>query len=104
MFGVDVPKSYAKTTCGSLTPSYVSQLSVRTYGFLVVTTRSKSNSGKRLRRGGAFALNPCRARSSKFPPQTWARFRMRHEDGSLARPGAGCRLMSQRANGLRPGL
>src|SRR3954469_13700118 len=73
MFGVDVLRSCAETTCDSLTPSYVSQLSVRTYGFLVVTTRSKPNSGKRLRCGGAFVLSPCRARSCRFPPQTWAR-------------------------------
>src|SRR3954447_20674162 len=73
MFGVDTLKSYAEMTCDSLTPDFLSYISVRTYDFLVVTTSRKSKSSKRLRRGGAFVLSPCLAKSSRYPPQTWAR-------------------------------
>src|SRR4051794_29872339 len=72
MFGVDTLKSYAEMTCDSLTPDFVSYISVRTYDFLVVTTSRKFKSSKRLRRGGAFVLSPCLAKSSRYPPQTWA--------------------------------
>src|SRR3954447_21928563 len=72
MFGVDTLKSYAEMTCDSLTPDFLSYISVRTYDFLVVTTSRKSKSSKRLRRGGAFVLSPCLAKSSRYPPQTWA--------------------------------
>src|SRR3954452_5262946 len=72
MFGVDTLKSYAEMTCDSLTPDFVSYISVRTYDFLVVTTSRKSKSSKRLRRGGAFVLSPYLAKSSRYPPQTWA--------------------------------
>src|SRR3954453_14954702 len=72
MFGVDTLKSYAEMTCDSLTPDFVSYILVRTYDFLVVTTSRKSKSSKRLRRGGAFVLSPCLAKSSRYPPQTWA--------------------------------
>src|SRR3954471_11929282 len=73
MFGVGTLKSYTLTACDSRTPDFVSHVSTKTYGFLVVTTRRKPKSSKRLRRGGVFSLSGCRARSSRFPPQTWAR-------------------------------
>src|SRR3954454_23608793 len=72
MFGVDTLKSYAEMTCDSLTPDFLSYISVRAYDFLVVTTSRKPKSSKRLRRGGAFVLSPCLTKSSRYPPQTWA--------------------------------
>src|SRR3954467_33249 len=72
MFGVDTLKSYAEMTCDSLTPDFLSYISVGSYDFLVVTTSRKPKSNKRLRRGGAFVLSPCLAKSSRYPPQTWA--------------------------------
>src|SRR4051812_10947435 len=80
MFGVGTLRPYTVKACDSRTPDFVNHVSARTYGFLVVTTRRKSKSSKRLRRGGAFSLSPCRASGSRFPPQTWASGRRHAEE------------------------
>src|SRR6478672_9547059 len=88
MFGVGILNSYAITTCDLRTPDFVSHVAARTYGFLVVTTHRKPKSSKRLRRGGVFSLSPCRARSSRFPPQTWASRLARSITNHSSRPNA----------------